>query len=51
MTEETPSHVLAKAHTLYTTIKDDDLALAEEFLAIATETLPPYQAKEKMGSS
>ncbi|MEE8392349.1 MAG: ribbon-helix-helix domain-containing protein [Anaerolineae bacterium] len=46
LAEETPSHVLAEARALYATIEDDDLALVEDFLTVATETLPPYEIEE-----
>ncbi len=46
LAEETPSHVLAEARALYAATEDDDLALAEDFLTVSTETLPPYETEE-----
>jgi metal-responsive CopG/Arc/MetJ family transcriptional regulator len=46
LAEDTPSHVLAEARALYAAIEDDDLSLAEDFLAVAAETLPPYEAEK-----
>jgi hypothetical protein len=34
---------LTKARTLYAATGEDDRALAEDFLAVAVETLPPYE--------
>jgi metal-responsive CopG/Arc/MetJ family transcriptional regulator len=49
LAEETPSHVLAEARALYAAIEDDDLNLAEDFITIAAETLPPYKTEETKG--
>lgn len=43
LTEDVPPSVLAEARALYTAIEEDDRALAEDFLAVAAETLPPYE--------
>jgi metal-responsive CopG/Arc/MetJ family transcriptional regulator len=42
LAEEIPPHVLAEARELYAAVEADDRALAEGFLAVAAETLPPY---------
>ncbi len=38
--------VLAEAQTLYAEIEETDRKLAEGFLAISAETLPPYDEAE-----
>lgn len=43
LVEEIPPHVLAEARELYAAIEEDDRTLAEDFLAVAAETLPPYE--------
>ena len=43
LAEETPPRVLAEARALYAAIEEDDPTLAEDFLSIAAETLPPYE--------
>jgi len=43
LAEEVTSHVLAEASALYAAIEEDDRTLAEDFLAVAAETLPPYE--------
>ncbi len=42
--EESPSpRLLAEARALYAAVEEDDQTLAEDFLAVAAETLPPYE--------
>lgn len=41
--KEIPPRVLAEAHALYAAVEEDDQTLAEDFLTIASETLPPYE--------
>ena len=41
--KEIPPRVLAEARALYAAIEEDDQTLAEDFLTIASETLPPYE--------
>ena len=43
LAEEVSPRVLAEARALYAAIEEDDRALAEDFLAVAAETLPPYE--------
>jgi len=43
LAEEIPPPVLAEARALYAAIEEDDRILAEDFLAVAAETLPPYE--------
>ena len=43
LTEEIPPQGLAEARELYAAIEADDRNLAEDFLAAAAETLPPYE--------
>ena len=43
LAEEIPAHVLAEARALYAAIEEDNGTLAEDFLAVASETLPPYE--------
>jgi len=44
--EDVSSHTLAEARTLYAAIEKDDRAVAEDFLTVAAETLPPYEETE-----
>lgn len=44
LTEEASPRVLAEARALYAAIDEDDKVLAEDFLAVAAETLPSYDA-------
>jgi metal-responsive CopG/Arc/MetJ family transcriptional regulator len=46
LADEMPSRVLAEARALYAAVGEDDLTLAEDFLTIAAETLPPYEVGE-----
>ena len=46
LADEMPSRVLAEARALYAAIGEDDLTLAEDFLTITAETLPPYEVGE-----
>jgi metal-responsive CopG/Arc/MetJ family transcriptional regulator len=46
LAEDVPPRVLAEARALYAAIEEDDRALAEDFLAVAAETLPPYEEAE-----
>ena len=46
LTDDVPPRVLAEARALYAAIEEDDRALAEDFLAVAAETLPPYEEAE-----
>ena len=46
LSEEIPPRVLAEARALYAAIEEDDRTLAEDFLAVAAETLPPYEEAE-----
>lgn len=46
LAEEIPTHVLAEARALYAAIEEDERTLAEDFLAVAAETLPPYEEAE-----
>lgn len=43
LAEDVPPRVLAEARALYAAIEEDDRALAEDFLAVVAETLPPYE--------
>ncbi|MCK4314190.1 MAG: ribbon-helix-helix protein, CopG family [Anaerolineae bacterium] len=43
LVEDVPLRVLAEARALYAAIEEDDHALAEDFLTVAAETLPPYK--------
>ena len=43
LAEEMPSRVLAEDHALYAAIEKDDPSLAEDFLTVAAETLPPFK--------
>jgi metal-responsive CopG/Arc/MetJ family transcriptional regulator len=46
LAEEIPTHVLAEARALYAAIEEDEHTLAEDFLAVVAETLPPYEEAE-----
>jgi len=41
--KEIPPRVLAEAYALYAAVEQDDQTLAEDFLTITSETLPPYE--------
>ncbi len=43
LAEEVPPRVLAEARALYAAIEEDDRAMAEDFLAVVAENLPPYE--------
>ena len=43
LVEDVPLRVLAEARALYAAIEEDDHSLAEDFLMVAAETLPPYR--------
>ncbi len=47
ITEEVSPHVLAETRALYASIDEDDKVLAEDFLAVAAETLPPYDEEPR----
>ncbi|MEA3339594.1 MAG: ribbon-helix-helix protein, CopG family [Chloroflexota bacterium] len=46
LAEDTPPRVLAEARALYAAIEKEDLTLAEDFLTVAAETVPPYEEAE-----
>jgi metal-responsive CopG/Arc/MetJ family transcriptional regulator len=46
LAEDTSPDMLAEARALYAAIEEDDRALAENFMSIAAETLPPYEDVE-----
>lgn len=46
LAENVPSRVLAEARALYAAVKEQDLSLAEDFMTVASETLPPYEEAE-----
>jgi len=43
LAEDVPPRVLVEARALYAAIEEDDRAMAEDFLTMAAETLPPYE--------
>jgi metal-responsive CopG/Arc/MetJ family transcriptional regulator len=47
ITEEVSPYVLAEARARYAAIDEDDKTLAEDFLAVAAETLPPYDEEPR----
>jgi metal-responsive CopG/Arc/MetJ family transcriptional regulator len=46
LAEELSPHVLAEARVLYAAVEGDDLAVADDFLTIAADTLPTYEEPE-----
>ncbi len=46
LAEDTPPRVLAEARALYAAIEKENLTLAEDFLTVVTETIPPYDETE-----
>jgi metal-responsive CopG/Arc/MetJ family transcriptional regulator len=43
LAEEVSPRVLAEARTLYAAIEEDERSVAQGFLSVASETLPPYE--------
>lgn len=46
LAEEPSPRVLAEARALYAAVEEDDLELADDFLAVAADTLPTYEEPE-----
>ena len=44
--DEVAPRMLAEAHALYAAIGTDECALAEDFLTVSVDTLPPYEEGE-----